>query len=209
MAIAPAKEVNDNKLQNSLCEPVHGTTAISNEREYRKALGAYSTGVAIVTARAKDNTPVGMTVNSFSSVSLNPPLVLWSVAKKAYGRTVFEKASYWAVHILSEKQEQLALRFAKAGEDKFRDLSPRNGIGEVPLLSGCCVRLQCANRVAYEGGDHIILVGEVLQFDRLDREPLILSGGAFVKARPNKKGGGVSCGREIQDELLSHLLSGV
>ena len=147
--------------------------------EFRKALGSFPTGVTIITARGADGRPFGVTCSSFNSVSLDPPLVLWSLAKNSYTRAAFEATPNWAVNLLSSDQEALSNQFAKAGKDKFADVKTEAGIADVPLLTGCCARFQCSTEFIYEGGDHIILVGRVLAFDRWDRLPLVFHSGQY------------------------------
>jgi 3-hydroxy-9,10-secoandrosta-1,3,5(10)-triene-9,17-dione monooxygenase reductase component len=151
-------------------------------REFRSALGAFATGVTIVTAVGADGTRVGVTANSFNSVSLDPPMILWSLAKTSRSLAVFEKAAYWAVHILAADQDQLSNHFAKSGPDKFADMDLEAGAGGVPLLRNCASRLQCRTAFMYEGGDHVIFVGEVVKFDRRDVAPLVFHGGKYAIA---------------------------
>jgi 3-hydroxy-9,10-secoandrosta-1,3,5(10)-triene-9,17-dione monooxygenase reductase component len=151
-------------------------------REFRNALSTFTTGVTIITARAPDGAPVGITCNSFNSVSLDPPMVLWSLARSARSLPVFESAEYWAVHILSAGQETLANRFAKPGENKFGGIETEAGIGNVPLLTGCTSRLQCKTSFKHAGGDHIIFVGEVVDLDRRDIPPLVFQAGKYAVA---------------------------
>jgi 3-hydroxy-9,10-secoandrosta-1,3,5(10)-triene-9,17-dione monooxygenase reductase component len=158
------------------------TSQAFDQKEFRRALGTFTTGVTIITARAADGTPVGVTANSFNSVSLDPPMVLWSLAKTSRSLAAFNESGHWAVHILSVEQDALSNRFAKSGEDKFDGVDTRAGAGEVPLLPGCTARLQCKTSFRYEGGDHIIFVGEVLAFDRSDVPPLVFHGGRYAIA---------------------------
>ncbi|MEQ1439061.1 flavin reductase [Fontimonas sp. SYSU GA230001] len=158
------------------------TTAPIDPTEFRRALGAFATGVTIITARAADGTPLGMTVNSFNSVSLNPPLVLWSLANSSLSFDAFCKAEYWAVHVLSAEQQELSARFARRGEDKFSGLELDAGIGGIPLLRGCAARFQCRTASQYQGGDHVIFIGEVLAFDRDETAPLVFHGGRYAHA---------------------------
>jgi 3-hydroxy-9,10-secoandrosta-1,3,5(10)-triene-9,17-dione monooxygenase reductase component len=151
-------------------------------KEFRKALGSFATGVTIITTRAPDGTPLGLTCNSFNSVSLNPPLVLWSLENKALSLPVFQQTSHWAVHVLSADQEELSARFARRGGNKFAGLELEEGVGKTPLLTGCTARFQCRNSFQYDGGDHVIFVGEVLQFDRNDVAPLVFHGGRYAHA---------------------------
>jgi 3-hydroxy-9,10-secoandrosta-1,3,5(10)-triene-9,17-dione monooxygenase reductase component len=150
--------------------------------EFRKALGSFATGVTIITTRAEDGTPLGLTVNSFNSVSLNPPLVLWSLENKSLSLAAFRAAPHWAVHVLASDQEELSARFARRGATKFAGLTLEEGVGQVPLLTGCTARFQCRNAFQYDGGDHVIFVGEVQRFDRTDAPPLVFHGGRYAHA---------------------------
>lgn len=150
--------------------------------EFRKALGSFATGVTIITTRAADGAPLGLTVNSFNSVSLNPPLVLWSLAETSMSLPAFRAASHWAVHVLAADQDQLSQRFARRGEDKFAGLEVETGHGDIPLLKGCSARFECRTAFQYEGGDHTIFVGEVLKFDRSDAPPLVFHSGKYAHA---------------------------
>ena len=151
-------------------------------RDFRQALGMFATGVTIVTTRAADGSPVGVTANSFNSVSLNPPLVLWSLAKNARSLEAFTHGQHWNVHILSHDQEPLSNLFARSGEDKFGQQELEPGVTNAPLLTGCSARFQCRTMFQYEGGDHIIFVGEVLAYDRTERPPLLYVTGQYALA---------------------------
>lgn len=152
--------------------------------EFRKALGAFATGVTIITTRSPDGSPLGLTVNSFNSVSLNPPLVLWSLANTAMSLPAFRAAPHWAVHVLAADQDELSARFARRGEDKFSGIEVDTGLGNIPLLRGCTARFQCRTAFQYEGGDHVIFVGEVLSFDRAETAPLVFHSGRYAHATP-------------------------
>ncbi|WP_449432537.1 flavin reductase [Pseudomonas putida] len=149
---------------------------------FRAALGTFTTGVTIITTQAEDGSPVGITANSFNSVSLNPPLVLWSLAKNARSLPVFTEGRHWNVHVLSTEQETLSGRFARQGEDKFSEVQLDTGISTAPLLQDCTARFQCRTAFQYEGGDHVIFVGEVLAFDHSDRAPLAFQSGQYALA---------------------------
>ena len=153
----------------------------SNKLEFRKALGAFPTGVTVISTRNPEGYPVGVTCSSFNSVSLDPPLILWSLAKTAYSRSTVETAVHWAVNLLSSDQEALSNQFSKAGKQKFADVEAEEGIGGIPLLTGCCARFQCATEHLYDGGDHLIFVGRVLSFDRSDRLPLVFHSGQYCR----------------------------
>jgi len=149
-------------------------------QDFRAALGTFTTGVTIITTRTASGDPVGITANSFNSVSLNPPLVLWSLAKNARSLDAFLTTRHWNVHVLSIEQEALSGRFARQGEDKFSGLELEEGVSKAPLLTDCTARFQCRTAFSYEGGDHVIFVGEVLAYDRSSRPPLVYQGGHYA-----------------------------
>ncbi len=151
-------------------------------KAFRQALGSFATGVTIITTRDAQGEPLGLTANSFNSVSLDPPMVLWSLAKNALSLPVFREAQHWAVHILSSSQADLSGRFAQRGEDKFAGIDIEDGVGNVPLLGGCMARFQCKTAFQYEGGDHVIFVGEVIAFDQTDTAPLVFHSGRYARA---------------------------
>ncbi len=158
------------------------TTTTIDPGELRKALGSFATGVTIITARGEDGAPAGLTVNSFNSVSLNPPLVLWTLSNDATCLPTFKVAEYWAVHVLASDQDELSRRFARRGIDKFGGLEIETGVGEVPLLKGCMARFLCRTVSQHQGGDHVIFIGEVLNFDRAESAPLVFHGGRYAHA---------------------------
>jgi flavin reductase (DIM6/NTAB) family NADH-FMN oxidoreductase RutF/DNA-binding MarR family transcriptional regulator len=151
-------------------------------RRFRSALGAFATGVTIVTTRDGEGQDIGLTANSFNSVSLDPPMVLWSLAKSARSLPAFLAASHFAVHVLAADQEELSLRFATRGSAKFAGLDIERGSSQVPLLRGCSARFQCRTAFRHEGGDHMIFVGAVESFDQSDRPPLVFHGGRYALA---------------------------
>lgn len=160
----------------SMPEPVF------DSMEFRRALGTFTTGVTVITARSATGEPVGVTANSFSSVSLDPPLVLWSLAKTAHSLPVFQAAEFFAIHILAAGQEELSNRFASRGEDKFARLEVKQGLGDTPLLDDCSTRMQCKTVYQYEGGDHIIFVGEVVDLVNNQVPPLVFQAGKYSLA---------------------------
>lgn len=153
-----------------------------DECDFRRALGRFPTGVTIVTAAGGSDPAdwVGVTANSFSSVSLQPPMVLWSLGRNSRSFDTFAAASHFAVQVLAENQQELSSRFARSIDDKFRGLACKTGAGGVPLLPDCVACLQCRTAHAYEGGDHLILVGEVLSFSHFDRVPLVFHEGRYA-----------------------------
>ena len=156
------------------------TQTTFDTKAFRSALGTFTTGVTIITTTAADGTPVGLTANSFNSVSLDPPLVLWSLAKTALSVPVFTEATHWNVHVLSVDQEDLSGRFASKGEDKFSGLELDEGISNAPLLHNCTARFQCRTAFTHDGGDHIIFIGEVLGFDQSQLPPLAFQSGQYA-----------------------------
>ena len=145
----------------------------------RNALGAFATGVTIVTTRSAEGANIGLTANSFSSVSLDPPMVLWSLAKTSGSIEAFRNAAHFAVHVLAADQDDLSGRFASKGIDKFQGLKLDLGPGDIPLLEGCTARFECRTSFQYEGGDHVIFVGEVVNLTHSERPPLIFHGGRY------------------------------
>jgi 3-hydroxy-9,10-secoandrosta-1,3,5(10)-triene-9,17-dione monooxygenase reductase component len=186
------------------------TATAFDPKEFRRALGSFATGVTIITTRAPDGTPLGLTVNSFNSVSLNPPLVLWSLENAALSLPVFRDAKHWAVHVLAADQDELSARFARRGGDKFAGLALEQGVGEIPLLTGCTARFQCRNAFQYDGGDHVIFVGEVLHFDRTDAAPLVFHGGRYAHATRREPGEGKArrayMAGSFSEDFLGYLL---
>ncbi len=151
-------------------------------RQFRNALGAFTTGVTVVTTRDAAGGDIGLTANSFNSVSLDPPMVLWSLAKNSNSLTAFMQNDHFAVHVLSNRQEPLSNRFAKRGEDKFSGLELTRGPGDVPLIGECSARFECRTAYRYEGGDHVIFVGEVLNFEHFGLPPLVYQSGSYALA---------------------------
>ena len=148
-------------------------------RTYRDALGEFATGVAVITTRALDGRPVGVTINSFASVSLDPPLVLWSLGLHSPSLAVFESCSHYAVNILAADQADLSQRFAQSQNDRFAGIETCVGAGGTPLLNGCSAWFECRNELRYPGGDHVILVGYVESFHRDEKPPLVFYGGRY------------------------------
>ncbi len=175
-------------------------------KAFRSALGRFATGVTIVTTRDPCGAPVGVTANSFNSVSLDPPMVLWSLAKTSNSMPAFSAASHFAVHILAEGQEDLSGRFASRGADRFAGLPLNEG---VPLLDGCAARFVCRTAFQYEGGDHVIFVGEVTDFESADKAPLLFLGGRYAAARRTGGAADVIDPERVRigEESLTHLIA--
>jgi flavin reductase (DIM6/NTAB) family NADH-FMN oxidoreductase RutF/DNA-binding MarR family transcriptional regulator len=156
-------------------------------RAFRRALGNFATGVTIVTAATADGQKVGVTANSFNSVSLDPPLVLWSIDKRSGSYEVFEQAEHFAVNILSADQIDLSNHFARPSDDKFAGVVHEAGDGGAPLFPDCAARFQCEKHQQVDGGDHWILIGKVLAFDDFGRSPLLYHQGAYSMVLPHTR----------------------
>lgn len=154
---------------------------------FRNALGNFATGVTVVTAKGENGTLAGVTANSFNSVSLDPPLVLWSLDRSSPSLKVLEDASHFCVHILAEGQNELCMNFAKSGNDKFNGVDYIEGLGGAPILGGCLASFECRNVVHHDGGDHVIIVGEVERFESAGGEPLIFFRGQLGDLAPRPK----------------------
>lgn len=153
-------------------------------RIFRKTLGCFATGVTVVTAQAEGHR-VGVTANSFTSLSLDPPLILWNLVKTSSSYPVFEAASHFAVNILAQGQVDLSNRFARPGPDKFAGLELVEGQGGCLLLPETCATLQCVRERILDGGDHWILIGRVTAFESSDHAPLLYHRGAYSSAQPH------------------------
>jgi len=178
-------------------------------KDFREALGRFATGVTIVTAADPEGAPVGVTVSSYNSVSLDPPLVLWSLAKTSRSLDAFKEAKAYVIHVLGRHQQELALRFAKAGADKFSGLEVgRNGEG-APLITDCAAHFECTPVHMYDGGDHVIFVGEVLRFDKRDVAPLLFHRGQFAGVRNKPQANDDSPGKlgRYTEDFLPYLLA--
>ncbi len=166
---------------------------------FRGALGQFATGVTIITTRSvdADGRPqlLGFTANSFNSVSLDPPLVLWSLALAAGSLPVFRDNSHYAVNVLASDQIELSRLFgarsasrapdATSMADRFAGIAWREGFRGAPILDGCCAWFECFNRSRYEEGDHVIFVGEVERCGFSAREPLVFQGGNYHMTQPH------------------------
>ncbi len=158
------------------------------ETDYRKALSCFATGVTIVTTLDGEGTPVGLTVNSFNSVSLDPALVLWSLKRTSSNLENFLNCSSFCINVLSQDQEKLALQFATSGIEKFDGVEWRHAPSRAPRLNNCTAYFDCSLYDHHDGGDHVIFVGEVHEFgSRASRPPLMFVGGNFAAA-PMKTG---------------------
>ena len=169
----------------SAAKPLQALPPDFSVAEFRNALGMFATGVTVVTARSAQGTLVGLTANSFNSVSMSPPLVLWSLARAAGSLAAFSAGSHYAINILSADQQNLALQFAARDADRFAGVQFAEGAGGAPLIQGAMATFECFNRSRYDEGDHVIFVGEVERCKvRVGASPLLFHGGKFYTEHP-------------------------
>lgn len=147
---------------------------------FRRTLGAFATGVAVITAEAEDGVLLGMTMSSFNSVSLDPPLVLFSVARTARSLPALRTARAYGVNVLSRDQRELSGRFSRALGEKWEGVAHRRGAGGAPLLAGAAAHLECVPYAIHDGGDHEIFVARVVAHAAdADAHPLIFHAGRY------------------------------
>lgn len=149
-------------------------------RHFREALSQFATGVTIITTRLADDSFLGLTASSFNSVSLNPPLVLWSLNQAAKSMPVFSGNSHYVINILAADQAELAMKFARPSDDRFAGVDFTLSPTGLPILSGVAAWFECHNRSRYPEGDHVIFVGEVECCDVRAQAPLVFHGGRFL-----------------------------
>jgi flavin reductase (DIM6/NTAB) family NADH-FMN oxidoreductase RutF len=153
-----------------------------DSREFRNALGCYATGIVIMTACGPDGRLAGVTVNSFASVSLEPPLVLWSLSLYSPSLAAFQHCHHYAINVLAADQIDHSQRFSRPSNgaaSKFDGLSFDTGRGGAPLLHDACAWFECRNETRHPGGDHLIFIGLVEAFRRNERPPLLYHAGRY------------------------------
>jgi flavin reductase (DIM6/NTAB) family NADH-FMN oxidoreductase RutF len=149
------------------------------EAAFRRVCGRFATGVAIATLRAPDGSPHGITVNSFTSVSLRPPLILVCIDQQAASCPFFAAQDYFAINILRDTQQELSVRFAQWPEGRFDGIKWRAGAGGAPVLEGSLAALECRKERILRAGDHQVIFGEVLNCTEMSGSPLLYFGGAY------------------------------
>ena len=149
----------------------------------RRAFGKFATGVAVVTTTAPDGAPVGLTINSFSSVSLDPPLVLWSLGAASPNLPAFRAASHFAINILSGGQRAICERFAARVADRFAGIDWHRGIAGLPVIRGTIATFECRRTMTVEAGDHVVFFGEVEECEQCDLDPLVFFAGQYGTTR--------------------------
>jgi flavin reductase (DIM6/NTAB) family NADH-FMN oxidoreductase RutF len=161
-----------------------------DSKQFRGALGSFTTGITVITSRSKDGRDFGLTATSFNSLSLDPPMVLWSLDRKSSNADAFEKVDAFAIHVLAADQEHICKQFSTRGIDRFAGISCTRGHDDVPVIPGCLAVFECRIAHRYQGGDHVIMVGEVLALNTTPRDPLIFFGGKvstpFEAAEPSR-----------------------
>ncbi len=150
-----------------------------DKAEFRKTLGQFATGVTVITTLDGEDRRVGVTVSSFNSLSMSPPMILWSLGKSAYSLPAFQQATYFNVHVLGAGQGALSRCFSRPGTDKFGGIKTQKGLRGTPILPEHAALFECKTAHLYEGGDHIIIVGEVVKFSCNTTTPLVFHGGQY------------------------------
>lgn len=145
----------------------------------RRAFGKFATGVAVVTTSAADGSPCGLTINSFSSVSLDPPLVLWSLTNKSPNLETFRNASHFAINILASDQREICNQFASRNKERFEGIDWFLGVHKLPVIRGTIATFECRRTQMVDAGDHVVFFGEVEESEQTDLEPLVFFAGEF------------------------------
>jgi flavin reductase (DIM6/NTAB) family NADH-FMN oxidoreductase RutF len=158
------------------CDP----QAVFDPRDFRNALGTFPTGVTVVTTTSADGTSIGLTCNSFSSVSLSPALVLWSLSLRSPNLSNFLQAPHFAINVLAAEQRDIAQRFAQSIANKFNGVDHASGVLGVPLITGAAAHLECRNQTRYYSGDHVIFIGQVIHYAYRDCAPLVFCNGRYA-----------------------------
>ena len=154
--------------------------------ELRRCLGSFVTGVTVMTVLDADGNPEGITANSFSSLSLDPPLIVWSLRLSSRSFNTYKNAMRFTVNILAEDQVDISNRFAASGADRFEGVAYTPGLGGVPLIDGCASYLECSLEASYPGGDHVLFVGRVERIHMNERRPLAYGGGGYLSVQPHE-----------------------
>lgn len=163
-------------------------TAIEDfdDLQLRRVLGRFFTGVTVVTTVDEAGKAWGVTANSFTSVSLDPPLVLWNQAIASPSHPVFRSAERFAINILAEDQVSVSQRFSRSSPDKFKGVPVTSGLGGIALIKGCCAVLECRKIATHAGGDHAVFIGQIERMTSNDQRPLIFGDGKYMEAHPFK-----------------------
>jgi flavin reductase (DIM6/NTAB) family NADH-FMN oxidoreductase RutF len=165
-------------ISTDAASPASDSTAL------RRCVGAFVTGVTVITALGADGQAEGITANSFSSLSLDPPLIVWSLRLSSRSFNTYKNAARFAVNILAEDQVDISNRFASSGVDRFEGVTYKPGLGGVPLIDGCVSYLECSLEASYPGGDHVLFVGRVERIHTYEGRPLAYGSGGYLSVQP-------------------------
>ncbi len=157
------------------------TVSDMDPRDLRQAFGRFGTGVTVITARAPDGTLAGLTVNSFNTVSLSPPIVLWSLSITSPSLELFRSAGHFGVNVLALDQLELSRQFSRPAEDKFVGIAFSDGWGGVPVLAGCTATIECTVIDEHMVGDHVLFLGRVVRYAYEDAQPLLFVKGKYTQ----------------------------
>lgn len=191
--------------------PAEHGDPLSDGRAFRRALGQFATGVTVI-ATSHEGEQVGMTANSFSALSLEPPLILWSIRKESGSLTAFTQSGHFTVNVLADHQIDTSALFARAHDGQMAQADWTAGALGDPLLNGAVAHFECVTESVTEGGDHLILLGRVQRFARFDEAPLLFAQGQYGSFRrhPELDAGPapaeVSDGATIEESLFMSLL---
>lgn len=149
-------------------------------RDLRQAFGCFGTGVTVITTRAPDGARIGVTANSFNAISLDPPIVLWSLSIKSPNLELFRTAGRFTVNVLTLNQLDLCQRFSRPAEDKFAGVEFSDGLGGVPVIAGCAATIECAVINEHVVGDHVLFIGQVERYAYEHAAPLLFFNGKYI-----------------------------
>jgi len=169
-------------MQSNIFDSKKGDVMDEKSIALRRAFSKFATGVAVVTTSGKDDNPVGLTINSFSSVSLDPALVLWSLVNSSPNLDVFRNASHFAINILSNEQREISEIFARPSDDRFANIHWHRGIAGLPVIRNTIATFECHRTMTIEAGDHVVFFGEVQDCEQCDLEPLLFFSGKYGTA---------------------------
>jgi flavin reductase (DIM6/NTAB) family NADH-FMN oxidoreductase RutF len=153
-----------------------------DSKELRNVLGCFGTGVTVVTTIGASGERVGLTANSFSSVSLDPPIVLWSLGKQSRYLPVFHESGRFVINVLGVDQLHLSNQFAKPSDDRFAGVECKEGLGGLPVIQGCAANIECETISAQEVGDHVLFLGKILRYSHIKKDSLLFCNGTYARA---------------------------
>ncbi|MFC7394133.1 flavin reductase family protein [Scopulibacillus cellulosilyticus] len=157
-----------------------------DQRQFRDISGSFATGVTVITTKSECGHPIGMTANSFTSLSLNPPLILFNIAKSSSLYDAFMKSNIFAVNILSAEQENLSRQFSKKNIDRFEGIGYEEDVTGSPILKDVLGYFDCVVKSRYDGGDHTIIIGETKNGAVKDGDPLIFYRGKYARLESSR-----------------------